>query len=143
MIILLILLIGILLLIGAGYQDLQQRKAPFMYFVPTLIGFGLSPFLGAVGLIGSIALYTFWNDDWNLKFGLADALLILTAFICLLDSTTYIFVLATTGLTLFLDLILQKENKDIPLVWLAVKNMLIVFFIYATALTIKRVILIG
>lgn len=139
MIILLILLIGILLLIGAGYQDLQQRKAPFMYFVPTLIGFGLSPFLGAVGLIGSITLYTFWNDDWNLKFGLADALLILTAFICLLDSTTYIFVLATTGLTLFLDLI-QKENQDIPLVWVAVKNMLIVFFIYAIALTIKMVI---
>lgn len=139
MITLLILTMGILLLIGAGYQDLQQRKAPFMYFVPTLIGFGLSPFLGAVGLIGSIALYTFWNDDWNLKFGLADALLILTAFICLLDSTTYIFVLATTGLTLFLDLI-QKENKDIPLVWVAVKNMLIVFFIYATALTIKMVI---
>lgn len=139
MIILLILLIGILLLIGAGYQDLRQRKAPFMYFVPTLIGFGLSPFLGAFGLIGSIALYTFWKDDWNLKFGLADALLILTAFICLLDSTTYIFVLATTGLTLFLDLI-QKENKDIPLVWVAVKNMLIVFFIYATALSIKMVI---
>lgn len=139
MIILLILLIGILLLIGAGYQDLQQRKAPFMYFVPTLIGFGLSPFLGAVGLVGSIALYTFWNDDWNLKFGLADALLILTAFICLLDSTTYIFVLATTGLTLFLDL-LQKENKDIPLVWVAVKNMLIIFFMYAIALTIKMVI---
>lgn len=139
MITLLILLTGILLLIGAGYQDLQQRKAPFMYFVPTLIGFGLSPFLGAVGLIGSIALYTFWKDDWNLKFGLADALLILTAFICLLDSTTYIFVIVTTGLTLFLDLI-QKENKDIPLVWVAVKNMLIVFFIYAIALTIKMVI---
>ena len=139
MITLLILLIGILLLIGAGYQDLQQRKAPFMYFVPTLIGFGLSPFLGAVGLIGSIALYTFWKEEWNLKFGLADALLILTAFICLLDSTTYIFVLATTGLTLFLDLI-QKENKDIPLVWVAVKNMLIVFFIYAIALIIKMVI---
>lgn len=139
MITLLILLMGILLLIGAGYQDLQQRKAPFMYFVPTLIGFGLSPFLGAVGLIGSIALYTFWQDDFNLKFGLADALLILTAFICILDSTTYIFVLATTGLTLFFDL-LQKENKDIPLVWVAVKNMLIVFFIYAIALTIKMVI---
>lgn len=139
MITLLILLTGILLLIGAGYQDLQQRKAPFMYFVPTLIGFGLSPFLGAVGLIGSIALYTFWKDDWNLKFGLADALLILTAFICLLDSTTYIFVIVTTGLTLFLDLI-QKENKDIPLVWVAVKNMLIVFFIYTIALTIKMVI---
>lgn len=139
MITLLILTMGILLLIGAGYQDLQQRKAPFMYFVPTLIGFGLSPFLGAVGLIGSIALYTFWKEDWNLKFGLADALLILTAFICLLDSTTYIFVLATTGLTLFLDLI-QKENKDIPLVWVAVKNMLIIFFMYAIALTIKMVI---
>lgn len=139
MITLLILTMGILLLIGAGYQDLQQRKAPFMYFVPTLIGFGLSPFLGAIGFIGTITLYTFWKNDWNLKFGLADALLILTAFICLLDSTTYIFVLATTGLTLFLDLI-QKENKDIPLVWVAVKNMLIVFFIYATALTIKMVI---
>lgn len=139
MITLLILTMGILLLIGAGYQDLQKRKAPFMYFVPTLIGFGLSPFLGAIGFIGTITLYIFWKNDWNLKFGLADALLILTAFICLLDSTTYIFVLATTGLTLFLDLI-QKENKDIPLVWVAVKNMLIVFFIYATALTIKMVI---
>lgn len=139
MITLLILTMGILLLIGAGYQDLQQRKAPFMYFAPSLIGFGLNPFLGAVGLIGTITLYIFWNDDWNLKFGLADALLILTAFICLLDSTTYIFVLATTGLTLFLDL-LQKENKDIPLVWVAVKNMLIIFFTYAIALTIKMVI---
>jgi len=117
---LLLFVIGILLLISAGIQDLKTRTAYSMYFVPSLIGFGLSPFLGAMGLIGTLTIVIFWNTEWNKVFGLADALLALTAFIGIFNPVGMLIVFIT-AIFLLIE-IFPKRNEPIPLIWYAVKS---------------------
>ena len=121
-----IFILGVLTILIAGLQDKKTRRAPAIYFTPTMIGFGINPFLGLIGLIGTITALFFWKDEWNQKIGLADALLFFTLLICMCNPLTLIFATLITAAFLT-DLIwIQKRRSEAPLIYIFAKWIIIV-----------------
>jgi hypothetical protein len=101
---------------------------------PTLIGFGLNIGLGLIGLIITVLAIVFWKESWNKTFGLADALLYLTLFMCLSNQNTILLVLPVlTGVVAEL-FFLKKMDDEVPLIWIyskwiAIMLILTVFYL--------------
>lgn len=127
---LVIFVLGVITILIAGYQDKKSRLAPAIYFSPTLIGFGLNPLLGLVGLVGTMIGLFFWKDSWNEKIGLADALLFFVIIMCVTNLTTIMFASIITMGVLFELLLLKKEKQ--PLVWLTAKWILITLILFVS-----------
>jgi hypothetical protein len=103
-----------------------------------LIGFGLNPILGLIGLVGTMLGLFFWKDEWNEKVGLADALLFLTILLCLTNLVTIMFASLITMGVLFELLFLKHRDKQ-PLVWITAKWILIMLVLLVVTLVLKGV----
>ena len=123
-----IFILGVLTILIAGYQDKKSRLAPAIYFSPTLIGFGLNPLLGLVGMVGTMIALFLWKDSWNEKIGLADALLFFVIIMCVTNLVTIMFTSIIVLGVLFELLLLKKEKQ--PLVWLTAKWILITLILF-------------
>jgi hypothetical protein len=121
-----IFLIGIISIIIAGYQDKKNRLAPAIYVTPTLIGFGINPLLGVVGLVGTMLALVFYKESWNEKLGLADLLLFYTLILAMFNPVTLIFVLLITGAFIVDLLWIQKTTINAPLIYIFSKWLIIV-----------------
>lgn len=122
-------ILGVFTIVIAGVQDRKTRLAPAIYLSPTLIGFGLNPYLGLIGLVLTMISLFLWKDEWNESFGLADALLFLSVIMCTLNLNTVFFVIAITAGVMF-ELLLKKREGKQPLVWLYAKWICIIFVIF-------------
>jgi hypothetical protein len=139
-----IFILGVFTILIAGVQDKKSRLAPAIYYSPTLIGFGLNPYLGVVGLVLTMLGLFFWKEKWNESFGLADALLGLAVLFCCLNINTLYFVLPITAGVLIELIFWRKFNEKQPLVWLYAKWIFIIFNLFimiSTAIGLGGIIL--
>jgi len=125
-----IFILGVFTILIAGVQDKKSRLAPAIYYSPTLIGFGLNPYLGVVGLVLTMLGLFFWKEKWNESFGLADALLGLSVLFCCLNINTLYFVLPITAGVLLELIFLRNIKEKQPLVWLYAKWIFIIFALF-------------
>lgn len=121
-----IFIIGIISILVAGLQDKKSRLAPAIYITPTLIGFGLHPLLGVIGLVGTMLAITFYKNDWNEKLGLADLLLYFTLLLTLFNPITLMFTTLLIGCFIIDLLWIQKTTTNAPLIWIFSKWLIII-----------------
>jgi hypothetical protein len=126
----------VLSILIAGYQDKKTRIAPAIYLSPTLIGFGLNPMLGLIGLIFTMLGLFLWKDSWNEVFGLADALFFLCILFCCLNPNTLFFVFPIS-VAVVLELVLRKSKDKVPLVWVYAKWILITLVLFVILMLLK------
>lgn len=129
------LVLGIVSLIVAGWQDKQNRIAPAIYFSPTLFGFAFNPILGLIGLILTIVFYKFWSEEHDKYVGLGDVLLLFSVIFALFNAFTSWIMIVTLIFTA-IDLIVFTKEQKVALIWVLTKWLTLILSIIAMVILI-------